>query len=250
MLLVMPELSEYFTVAEAAEELGVSTARVRALIDARILSADKVAGRWFVSPKSVHARKGNQRRSGRPLSSRNLWDLINTGFIAQLLITADEAAQHNIRVQLANRAEIHDVYVLPQFVGKICPLVLPGGRALAESANVPAGNDQRWELDGYVRRGTFNDLRKAKHITAVTGEPNVRLRVVVDDIEWRESRASRMLLAWLDLADEGDRAADITLRSLLDELHHADIQPFPVGNELMSRVTLGLLSALNDELPG
>ena len=44
MLLVMPELSEYFTVAEAADELGVSTARVRALIDARILSADKVAG--------------------------------------------------------------------------------------------------------------------------------------------------------------------------------------------------------------
>jgi len=248
--MVMPELSEYFSVAEAAEELEVSKARVRALIGSRVLSADKVAGRWLISPKSVHARKGNQRRSGRPLSSRHLWDLVNTGFIAQLLITADEAAQHNIRVQLSNRAEIHDVYVLPRFVDKIGPLVLPGGRALAESANIPAGNDQRWKLDGYVRRGTFDGLRKAKHITAVKGEPNVRLRVVVDDMEWRESRASRMLLSWLDLADEADRATDITLRSLLDELHQANIKPFPVGNELVSRVSLGTLASLSDELSG
>jgi len=248
----VPDWSAYFTVADAADELGLSEGRVRALIESQVLAADKVAGRWLISPESVHARKNNQRRSGRPLNPSLLWGLVNSGFIAQLLIDSNEAARHNIRVQFSNRAKIHDVYVLPQRIRKgLEPVIAPGGRALAESADVPTGRDPRWELDIYVDVDAVQAMRRNKIVSGVKGGPNVRFRVVDHaDMAWRDSRAGRLLVAWLDLADDGDRAADPVLGSLLDELRRAGIEPFPVGNEIVARVGLGTLAALNDELAG
>lgn len=179
----MTDWSAYFSVADAAEELGLSKGRVRALIDARVLVADKVAGRWLVSPESVLACRNNQRRPGRPLAPSFLWDLINSGFIAKLLIDADAVAQHNIRVQLSNRAEINDVYVLPQRIEKgVHPIIAPGGRALAELAELPAGRDLRWKLDAYIHSDAVEELRRNRTISSTKGDPNVRLRVV-DDID-------------------------------------------------------------------
>ena len=251
----MPDWSAYFTVAAAADELGLSEGRVRGLIEARVLAADKVAGRWLISPESVHARKNNQRRRGRPLNPSLLWGLINSGFIAQLLVDSNEAARHNIRVQLANRAKIDDVFVLPQRIRKgVGPVIAPGGRALAESEDVPAGRDLRWELDVYADAEAVDAMRRKKFISGVGGDPNVRLRIVDHtDMAWRDSRAGRLLVAWLDLADDGDRAADLALGALgalLDEFRRADVEPLPVGNDIVARVSLGTLAALNDELVG
>lgn len=245
----MAELSAYFTVPEAARELGASEVRVRELIEAKVLAAEKVGGRWLITPESVHSRKRTQRRRGRPLSARALWQLIDSGLIAQLLVEADEPARHNIRVQLVNRAVVRDVYVLPQLVRRIGPVVAPGGRSLAEAADVPAGTDRRWELDAYVSEEYVDELRRSKLISGVKGSPNVRLRVVDSDgHSWHQSRAGRLLVAWLDLADDGDRAADLTLNALVSELRCAHIKPFPVGNEIVAKVSLATLAALNDEL--
>lgn len=249
---VVPDWSAYFTVADAADELGLSEGRVRALIESRVLAADKVAGRWLIAPASVHARKINQGRSGRPLNPSLLWRLVNSGFVARLLVDSDEAARHNIRVQFSNRAKIDDVYMLPQRIRKgLDRVIAPGGRSLAEAANVPAGRDPRWQLDVYVRAEDFAAMRRNKTVSGVKGDPNVRLRVVdYADMAWQDSRAGRLLVAWFDLADEGDRAADLVLASLLDEVRRAGIERFPVGNEIVARVGLGTLAALNDELIG
>lgn len=248
----MPDWSAYFTVAGAAEELGLSEGRVRALIESRILAADKIAGRWLISPESVHARKNNQRRRGRPLSPSLLWNLIDNGFIARLLVDSDDAARHNIRVQFANRAKVADVYVLPQRIRKgFDPIIAPGGRALAESADVPAGRDPRWELDVYVDVSVVDALRRDKVISGVKGDPNVRIRAVDNGaMAWPGSRAGRLLVAWLDLADDGDRAADLVLSALLDELRRAGVERFDVGNAVVAGASLGMLAMLNDELVG
>lgn len=248
----VPDWSAYFTVVDAAEELGLSEGRVRALIESHVLAADKVAGRWLISPESVHARRNNQRRRGRPLSPSLLWSLIDNGFIAQLLVDSNEAARHNIRVQFANRAKVNDVYVLPQRVSKsVGPVIAPGGRALAESVDVPAGRDPRWGLDVYVRAEVVEAMRRGKVISGAKGDPNVRLRVVGNDaMAWPDSRAGRLLVAWLDLADDGDRAADLVLSSLLDELSRAGVQRFEVGNAIVAGASVGMLAALNDELAG
>ncbi len=248
----MADWSASFTVADAADELGLSEGRVRGLIESGVLAADKVAGRWLISPESVHARKNNRGRGGRPLNPSLLWRLVNSGFVARLLVDSDQAARHNIRVQFSNRAKITDIYVLPQRIRKgLDRVIAPGGRALAETAKVPAGRDPRWQLDAYVHADDFEAMRRNKIVPGVKGDPNTRLRVVEHpDMAWRDSRAGRLLVAWLDLADDGDRAADLTLGSLLDELRRAGVEPFPVGNEIVARVGLGSLAALNDELAG
>src|SRR5690606_15699615 len=127
-----------------------------------------------------------QRRRGRPLSPSLLWGLVDNGLIAQLLVDSNEAARRNIRLQFANRAKVADVYVLPQRISKgIDPVIAPGGRALAESADVPAGRDPRWELDVYVDAKVVEAMRREKVIAGVKGDPNVRLRVVDNgDMAW------------------------------------------------------------------
>ena len=244
----MAVLSGYLSITEAAHVLGLSRERVRVLTDDRRLAAERVAGRWVVPAEAVHQFANSRRRGGRPLSAHRVWELINSGFVARLLSTADDGAQRNIRVQLANRAQVIDVFVLPQFIGKVGPLVLPGGRALAESAEVVAGRDLRWELDGYIRQGTVERLRGSKRISGVGGEPNVRLRVVEDDMRWSETRVNRLVVAWLDLADLGDRAAEVTLGAMVDEVRRSGLERFPIGNDVVSRVSLSVLAALNDEL--
>lgn len=52
------------TTAEAAEALGVTPQRVRALIAAGRLKADKVGRDWLIAPPDLEAVR--IRRSGRP----------------------------------------------------------------------------------------------------------------------------------------------------------------------------------------
>jgi len=50
--------------AEAAKRLGVTTNRVRALIEAKRLKAIKVGREWLIDPKDLDAVK--DRKVGRP----------------------------------------------------------------------------------------------------------------------------------------------------------------------------------------
>jgi len=55
---------------EAARRLGVSDARVRALIESGRLKAVKIGGAWLIDPKDLAAVKN--RKVGRPKKSRKL----------------------------------------------------------------------------------------------------------------------------------------------------------------------------------
>ena len=55
-----------FSVSEAAQQLGVSGARVRAMIDAGIIEAVKVGRTWAVSESSVQQRLRDGSHPGRP----------------------------------------------------------------------------------------------------------------------------------------------------------------------------------------
>lgn len=58
------------TVTEAAVQLGVSTRRVRALIQAEQLKANKNAGVWDIDPRSLRALAAKERRPGNPHKKR------------------------------------------------------------------------------------------------------------------------------------------------------------------------------------
>lgn len=59
-------LPGFCTVAAAAEMLGVSTSRVRALARAGRLESRKHGGLWFISTDSVKDRQEHPRKPGRP----------------------------------------------------------------------------------------------------------------------------------------------------------------------------------------
>lgn len=59
-------LPGYCTVAAAAEMLGVSTSRVRALARAGRLESRKHGGLWFIATDSVKDRQEHPRKPGRP----------------------------------------------------------------------------------------------------------------------------------------------------------------------------------------
>jgi excisionase family DNA binding protein len=64
------------SVAEAASQLGVNQARVRAMIAAGLLAAERVGGRWLIDPDSVDRRKYVARSAGRPFSPNQAWGLL------------------------------------------------------------------------------------------------------------------------------------------------------------------------------
>lgn len=61
-----------FTVAEAAERLGVSDRRVRALIDSGRLRAQRLGRIWMIEPTALGSVEG-ERSPGRPLSAEAAW---------------------------------------------------------------------------------------------------------------------------------------------------------------------------------
>lgn len=60
----------------AAEQLGVSQRRARALAAAGGLDAEKIGNRWFVRPASVDRRQSRDRAVGRPMAAANAWALL------------------------------------------------------------------------------------------------------------------------------------------------------------------------------
>jgi excisionase family DNA binding protein len=54
---------------EAGRRLGVSDARVRALIESGRLKAVKIGGAWLIDPKDLDAVK--ERKVGRPKSRKS-----------------------------------------------------------------------------------------------------------------------------------------------------------------------------------
>lgn len=65
---------EFLEARAAAERLGVSERRVRALARSGQLRAQKVGGRWLVDPDAAARRlRSRDARGGRPVSVANAW---------------------------------------------------------------------------------------------------------------------------------------------------------------------------------
>lgn len=66
----------YISVSDAAKELGIIPSRVRALISAGLLEAEKIGNRWLVSRTSVERRLRNRTSAGRSFTPRHAWALL------------------------------------------------------------------------------------------------------------------------------------------------------------------------------
>lgn len=70
------DIPEGIQVAEAAQDLGLSEQRIRALLAKGRLEGRKVAGRWFVSRAGIERLRQQQDIRGRQFSPSNAWALL------------------------------------------------------------------------------------------------------------------------------------------------------------------------------
>ena len=227
------------TVGEAADLLGVSPRRVRALIEAGELAGERVAGRVVLSQAAVD---GYRRRSGRkPLRSENAWGLLALVAGAKTAGEVDRRRLWRLRRQLAELEKVGaDWWVWLSLLRRRGDVRLfRAHRSVLERlaadprltrTGVSAARDYGFdvvgsgEVDAYVHARDLDAMAEEYVLDVATAGPNVTLRVVPDDVDPAGGRGERALrpAVILDLIDSDDertrRAGKAGFEALLADL--------------------------------
>lgn len=189
------------SVAEAAQVLGVSTRRIRALLEGGHLPGRQVGGRWLLPSHAVEHRREMPRESGRPLSQASTWNLLavlsgaedslndlpaparsRARSRARDLCEPDQVASKWPSV-LANRAHSGRFYGHPSVLEDLLadPRVIRSGISAALDYN--AGLVVAAGAEGYVRSSEVEDVRSDYALSPVVSpaQANVLLHVVRDE---------------------------------------------------------------------
>jgi hypothetical protein len=217
-------------VSDAARRLGVSEQRVRAMISAGVIEAEKAAGAWWIPAESLARLAASPRHGGRPLSPASTWAL--------LLLASNEPAEwaspklrrHVIQAlkeqglveafgKLGRRAVRH---AYEAHTGEL--------RRLADSEDLMLGGVSSagtyrlgllggGEVEAYVAASTVEKVAR-RHVLAAGGESNVVLRAVPDDIWTLVRRPVAPIAAVLaDLAEHTDARARRVAKQQASRLH-------------------------------
>lgn len=203
-------------VSDAALRLGVSEQRVRALISAGAIEAEKVAGAWWIPAHSLARLVTVDRgEGGRPLSSWSAWALLLTasnepvewGSPRMRRRVTVMLREHGLSVafrKLARRAGRHTFIAHASELPRLRSsqdLMLSGVSAIGSHGIGLHGGD---EVEAYVPAGALQRL-VSHHGLLFGGEGNVTLRSVSDEL-WsllhRPNAPKAAVLA--DLAEHPD----------------------------------------------
>jgi len=193
------------TVLEASQRLDVSPRRVRALVERGQLPAVRRGSMWLTTSDAVDAFRRNSPGRGRPISAATAWSRIG-----EIASSGDFAALSAARVALRSRA-VHRTYSLTDTIAR--RLEMPKG-TLRSGLDVLADSDAGDPIDLYATPGAADSLVKQ---TGATPAPDgaLYLHVLPADMAIPHlSPRTRLVVAWCDLADRADPAADIALQRL------------------------------------
>lgn len=186
--------SDLLSLAAASSILGVSSERVRQLVVAGDLPAQRFGNAWAVPMDAVVARRYSARSGGRPLGAVRAWREIVDGDVDLVRPGRYQRRAEVVRCEMSQA----DFESLPGAVGALTS----GVHAAVEiGASLIAADDR----DLYLSRGAFDQLDS---LVAFVPDPlgQKRLRVVDDDawgIISRGDFAPRGAVA-LDLLDSAD----------------------------------------------
>lgn len=192
------------TVAEAAERLGVIPRRVRALIESGHLPARRQGPLWLTTDEAVATYRRSAPGRGRPMRQLTAWARLR-----ELAIAGSPPNPETVLPILRARAARRRL-ALPTLVADRLgtpPGTLPGGAAAARTTPV----------DGVIDLYSTTPVaqRLIDRLT-LTPDPTGRLAlhiVEAGDLPTLNER-EQLLLAWCDLADRADPAADVPLEAL------------------------------------
>lgn len=205
-------------VSDAARRLGVSDQRVRAMISAGVIEAEKAAGAWWIPAASLARLEASQRKGGRPFSPASAWALL-------LLASGESAAwaPSKVRWRMTRALRCNGLagafgklgrragrYAYETHASELARL---GGSEDLMLAGVSAAVLHRLGLQGgdeveaYVAASAAEKVAK-RHGLVVGGEPNVVLRAVPDDV-WTLVRrpVAPLAVVLADLAEHADARA-------------------------------------------
>lgn len=219
-------------VAEAAEELQVSSARVRALCAAGALAAERKGGRWLIPAAAVfeRAEDGGRLRPGRPPAPQTVWNLLAAldGNDENLSGRARERALRLIarvgdprrdrarwRRLLAPRSQQHRVRVHPGVLQRLAedPRVHRGG---VVAAKVELAGEGREHL--YLRESDLDVVLRGYRAAPDPGG-QVVLHVVDDDLLDGGVAEPGRAAGAADLLSDFDPRASAAGAESLAELH-------------------------------
>lgn len=224
------------SVAEAAQVLGVSARRIRALLEGGHLPGRQVGGRWLLPSRAVEHRRKMPHEGGRPLSQASTWNMLAVlsgaeDSLHDLPAPARSRARSRARdlrepdqiaskwpSALANRAHSGRFYghfsVLEDLLAD--PRVVRSGISAALDYN--AGLVAAGSAEGYVRSSDAEGLRSdyALNPNVSPAQANVLLHVVRDEqaARWFFGRqVAPVAVVAADLAErEAPRDRDAGLR--------------------------------------
>ncbi len=188
--------------SEAAAELCVNDRRVRQLVDAGLLDAQKLGGRLLIDHGSVRRLRNAHREPGRALTPKNAWGLLNLASgkpfrggdpksrsrIKHYLDDSGDVAR--VAHRLSRRGEAHFLRGHRQDVEAIAAddrLVLSGA-----SATDHFGFDlvAPGVLEAYADPRLYDDIRRRFFLESDNDSPNVILRIVPSAV-WDEISGER-----------------------------------------------------------
>jgi hypothetical protein len=229
-------MTEMISLADAADVLNLSPARVRLLASIGDLPAEKIAGRWLVDRGDVERRRRRGGASGRRFAPQNAWALLRLAS-GEEAVGVDPVTRSRLRraltleglaalaPRLEHRAEVRRYDGHPGEIAHVLsdPRLVPSGisAALTVGLDVMSGN----EADGYI---SASDLERFVHEHALdpasSFDANVVLRVVPKDV-WADflagsDHAPEAAVA-LDLVDEVDSRSRAAGEGLLGRLDRA-----------------------------
>lgn len=189
-----PFNEDLVTVTDAAEMLGISRTRVRALLEAGQLSGFKRETIWFLSSREIWQRASVQPLKGRPFEPINAWALLAlvseaTGEVSGIMAGVSEWKKRYLRSRLrregfaqlaprlVHRAKRCRFWVHPAELPRVSAedSLVHSGVSLAEriGTDLLIGD----EVEGYVSAEGLRHLVQMYSMAEFARQPNVILHV-------------------------------------------------------------------------
>ena len=199
------------TTAEAAERLGISHGRFRKVLESGALPFTRKSATHLIDPEALdryaHTRAMDR---GRPYSSQRAWTTLRH---AHPLDSADpDRARRRLRPRAQferfryNPDRYHDIINDPRLVISSRPAALHAGVDAFDA--VP--DDHRSPTVVYLRQTDLDDVRRTHALRATDSQATLVLAIIDDP--WPFTPGQRYVgldVAWIDLEDERDRAANL-----------------------------------------
>jgi hypothetical protein len=229
------ELRDAVDADQAAARLGVPPVKLRALIRAGELHAQRRADRWFIPIAEVRRLEGLPRPNGRPFSPKAAWALLALlagelpaelpgPRLSQLRRQLRDSDPVELVGRLRHRACRQLVFVHPSQLDSLAadPRVVRSGWAMAEQSGAALLVAPDAPVEVYVAQHDVAAVRQQHLIADADSVANAVLRVVDDRIvvPQVDSVAAAPVVA-LDLFEAGDPRAVEAARQLFSRIVQA-----------------------------